>query len=107
LYFFVITIQDLAVANQNSDNVSILLGNGDGTFVTTPALTFGVGDRPVSVAVGDFDGDDVLDLAVTNVISDDVSILLGDGDGTFTQAADSPITTVGSGPWAVAVGNFN
>ncbi len=45
---------DLAVANDNSDNVSILLGNGNGAFVT-PAVNFGVGDRPISVAVGDFD----------------------------------------------------
>ena len=50
--------------------------------------------------------EDFLDLAVANFLSDDVSILLGDGDGTFTQAADSPIT-VGLGPFSVAVGNFN
>ena len=44
---------DLAVANDFSDNVSILLGNGNGTFVT-PAVNFGAGDAPRSVAVGDF-----------------------------------------------------
>jgi hypothetical protein len=101
-------VLDLAVANVDSDDVSILLGDGDGTFTEEPTESpiTAVGDGPFSFAVEDFDGDDVLDLAVGNVISDDVSILLGDGDGTFTQAADSPIT-VGLGPFSVAVGNFN
>src|ERR687897_3412709 len=49
---------DLAVANSFSNNVSILLGNGNGTFVT-PALNFGVGFGPNSVAVGDFNNDTI------------------------------------------------
>src|SRR5437899_3100099 len=70
---------DLAVATDGS--VSVLLGNGDGTF---PApLTFAVGTGPSSVAVGDFNGDGKLDLAVANNGSNDVSVLLGTGDGTF------------------------
>ena len=44
---------DLVPANFGSDNVSILLGIGNGTFVT-PAVNFGVGDRPASVAIGNF-----------------------------------------------------
>src|ERR687897_308197 len=77
------TILDLAVANQNSDNVSILLGNGNGTFVDTPAVNFGAGDGPFSVAVGDFNNDTILDLAVANFLSDNVSILLGTGNSTL------------------------
>src|SRR5918995_1819961 len=50
---------DLAVANLNSDNVSILIGNGNGTFVDTPAVNFGAGDGPISVAVGDFNNDTI------------------------------------------------
>jgi hypothetical protein len=100
-------VLDLAVTNEDSNDVFILLGDGDGTFTQAAESPITVGDFPFSAAVGDFDGDDVLDLAVTNVDSDDVSILLGDGDGTFTQAAESPITAVGVGPWSVAVGNFN
>ncbi|MGD1838895.1 MAG: hypothetical protein ACPKPY_12670, partial [Nitrososphaeraceae archaeon] len=97
-------IQDLAVANQMDDDVSILLGNGDGTFVT-PATDFQVGRDPVSVAVGLFDADSNLDLAVVNQFDDDVSILLGNGDGTFvTPATDFQ---VGEEPVSVAVGNFN
>ena len=44
---------ELATANEFSDNVSILLGNGNGTFVA-PALNFGAGDHSVSLEVGDF-----------------------------------------------------
>src|SRR5438132_69792 len=56
---------DLAVANYGfNGTVSVLLGNGDGTF--RPALTFGVGVFPGSVAVGDVNGDGKSDLAVAN-----------------------------------------
>jgi hypothetical protein len=100
------TILDLAVANLFSNNVSILIGNGNGTFVDTPAVNFGVGNQPLSVAVGDFNNDTILDLAVANLFSNNVSILLGNGDGTF---ADTPAVTfgVGDGPASVVVGDFN
>ena len=78
--------QDLAVANQGSATVSILLGNGDGTF--DAAMNFGAGFAPSSVAVGDFNGDGRQDLAVANQGSATVSILLGNGDGTFGTAGE-------------------
>jgi FG-GAP-like repeat/Abnormal spindle-like microcephaly-assoc'd, ASPM-SPD-2-Hydin len=93
---------DLAVANSNGNNVSVLLGNGDGTF--QPAVNYGAGSNPFSVAVGDFNGDGKLDLAVANESSNNVSVLLGNGDGTF-QAAVHYAT--GSAPESVAVGDFN
>ena len=55
---------DLAVANSIKANVSVLLGNGDGTFQTQK--TYAVGGDPTSVAVGDFNGDGKADLAVAN-----------------------------------------
>ena len=55
---------DLAVANEGSNNVSVLLGKGDGTFQT--AVNYAVGSTPASVAGGDFNGDGKLDLAVAN-----------------------------------------
>ena len=78
--------QDLAVANPDSDNVSILLGNGAGSF--SAATNFGVGTDPDSVAVGDFNGDGKQDLAVANSDSNNVSILLGDGAGSFSAATN-------------------
>jgi hypothetical protein len=94
---------DLVVANSgSSNNVSVLLGNGDGTF--QPAVAYGAGSIPYSVAVGDFNGDGRLDLVVANTNSNNVSILLGNGDGTFQAAV---AYGVGSDPRSVAVGDFN
>jgi hypothetical protein len=97
---------DLVVANNGSSNdntVSILLGNGDGTFKAH--VDYGTGSsNPSSVAVGDFNGDGRLDLVVADLFSTDVRLLLGNGDGTF-QAA----TSYGAGPQpsSVAVGDFD
>jgi hypothetical protein len=84
-----------------ADNVSVLLGNGDGSFA---ARSFAAGRVPYSVAVGDFNGDGAPDLAVANNFSNNVSVLLGRGDGGF-QAARSFGT--GRAPYSVAVGDFN
>ncbi len=72
---------DLAVANFNTSNVGVLLGNGDGSF-KAPWVTGNIGTHPQSIAVGDFNGDGKLDLAV-GTGDPDVRILLGNGDGTF------------------------
>ncbi len=94
--------QDLVVANALSNDLSILLGTGDGSFGSQTRLT--VGTFPYSVAVGDFNGDGAADLSVANLDSNDLSILLGVGDGTF-----GPETRVGGldSPFFVAVGEFN
>jgi hypothetical protein len=105
-------ILDLAVANAGTypdfdGTVSILLGKGDGTFQA--AQNYVTGPSPGCVAVGDFNGDGILDLAVASAgTSPDhigtVSILLGKGDGTF-QAAQS--YAAGRNPSYVAVGDLN
>src|SRR6266446_1648514 len=63
---------------------------------------FGLG--PTSVAVGDFNGDGIKDLALANYAANTVAVLLGNGDGTFQPAR---IFTVGTNPRSVAVGDFN
>ncbi len=92
---------DLAVANGTSNNVSVLLGNGDGTF--QKAVNYGVGSYPISVLVGDFNGDAKLDLAVANATGGSISILLGNGDGTF----EPPVDFIAPYPVAMAAANFN
>ena len=86
---------DLVVANFNDNTLSILLGNGDGTFkgaVSPPPAT---GKGPVSIATGTFNvkNNTNVGLAVANETDNTLSILLGNGDGTFTQAPGSPIKT--------------
>lgn len=75
---------DLATANSADNTVSVLLGNGDGSFrpvVSSPTTTgSGAGLGPRSLAVGDFDGDGSDDVVTVN--NSDVTILLGNGDGT-------------------------
>jgi hypothetical protein len=79
-------IYDLASANSTSNNVSILRGNGDGTFQAP--VNYGAGNVPWSVFAADLDNDGDSDLAVANRYSSNVSILKNDGDATFQTAAN-------------------
>ncbi|MGC1544180.1 MAG: FG-GAP-like repeat-containing protein, partial [Candidatus Acidiferrales bacterium] len=99
-------IIDLAVANQVDNTVSILLGNGDGTFTAAPSspLALPSGSSPTSIAVGDFNKDGYADLAVVNMAANTISIFLGNGDGTFK----TPTTVVtGSTPTSIVAAAFN
>ncbi len=78
---------DLAVANWLSDDVSVLLNNGDGTFAAQVTYALTVGGAPASVAMGDLDNDGDLDLAITLYLTDEVAALLNDGNGSFAAPA--------------------
>jgi VCBS repeat-containing protein len=95
---------DLAVANEFSDNLSVLLGGAGGGFGA--ATNFPTGDFtfPFSVAAGDFNADQHPDLAVASIITGNVSVLLGGASGGFSAPTDFP---AGDTPYAVAVGEFN
>jgi hypothetical protein len=93
---------DLAVTGSESNNVSVLLGNGKGGF--TLGSTFDTGPSPIGVVSGDFNGDGNLDLAVVNNGLDNISILLGNGDGTFGTAVNFG---AGQSPIYVVAGDFN
>src|SRR2546425_244962 len=87
---------DLAVANLSANTVSVLLGNGDGTFGAK--TDYGTRSNPNSVAIGDLNGDGKPDLAVANYSSNTVSVLLGNGDGTLGAKTDF---STGSNPNSV------
>jgi Flp pilus assembly secretin CpaC len=99
------TIVDMAVANQTAGTVSILHGNGDGTFTVEPSLTLPTGAGPTAIAVGDFNDDGFADLAVVNKNANTVSIFLGNGDETF----QTPVTTLvtGNAPTSIVAQAFD
>jgi FG-GAP-like repeat len=100
---------DIAVVDFGSSAISVLLGNGDGTF--QPEVPIPVGASPLGLVAGYFNSDRHLDLAVANGGDDNVSILLGNGDGTFTEMKDSdgkPLRPrAGSTPDTLATADFN
>jgi hypothetical protein len=111
-------ILDIVSANGFSPTgdggVSVLLGNGDGTF--KPAMKIAAGGSPTMVVVGDFNNDGIPDIAVSNSPSPDlpvpvvggppvnsVSIYFGNGDGTFK----APINTPTLGAFGMFAADFN
>ena len=80
-------IVDLAVATGNN-SISVLLGEGDGTFPTH--VEYPAPGHPSSVLVGDFNGDGKLDIASVDPYQSEISILLGNGDGTFRASSGVP-----------------
>jgi hypothetical protein len=93
---------DLAIGNNNSGSIIILLGKGDGTFKELPE-PLSAGAAPGQIAVADFNKDGIPDLAIAN---DPVIVLLGKGDGTFQP----PLTisaTAGTDPYYLVAADFN
>ena len=101
---------DLAVANSSTGTVSVLLGNGNGTF--QPKTDYATGPSPISVIAADFNGDGSPDLAVacfsfngnSSTSISTLSILLGNGDGTFQSQVNYTTDYATSG---VATADFN
>lgn len=100
---------DLAVTNYLSNNVTILLNDGDGVFSTKGPGHYATGDNPISAAVADFNCDGKLDLAVANEGSNDVTFLLGNGNGILRPSSPRPVSfgAGGTPSGKVAVGDFN
>lgn len=97
-------IPDLAIVNQSSNNVSLLEGNGNGTF--TPFGTpLPVGNSPVAIAAGTLAGGTGTSLAIANQKDDSITVYFGNGNGTFTLASQSPLS-VSSAPSGIAIADF-
>jgi hypothetical protein len=102
-------LADLAVCNTGASSVSVLLGNGtagvpDGTFA--PAIPVTAGSGPNTVHIGDWDHNGIPDMVIaSNNSSNNTTVLLGIGDGTFEPG--QTFVTGGSAPAAIAVNDFN
>jgi len=92
---------DLAALSEDTGDLGIFMGLGDGRFRALSPID--VGRRPRGIAVGDFNEDDKPDLAVVVFGGDDVAVLLGDGQGHFSAPRH---VGVGGGPMAISVGSF-
>jgi hypothetical protein len=96
---------DVAVANDFSDSVSVLFGNGDGSVTNLGELD--TGPFPIAVAIADFDGDGILDIATADAdpsATSTVSVLAGAGGRSFAAAASY---AVGLDPNGIAVADLN
>jgi hypothetical protein len=104
-FTFTVTATDSnGCAGSRSYTISIVSPNQCTTTSFSGPTNFGVGSNPRLSVVADFNGDNKLDLAVANVNSHNISILLGTGTGSFSNATNFP---VGAFPFSVAAGDFN
>ncbi|MEC4674675.1 MAG: FG-GAP-like repeat-containing protein [Nitrospirota bacterium] len=93
---------DIATANSDSDDVTILLGNGNGTF--RAGVSFGVGKSPLFLTAGFVNQDEILDLVVAETGADGLVVLLGKGDGLFHSPVSYPS---GKGPTFIAIADID
>ena len=99
---------DAAVANSESDNVTILLGDGAGGFKPATGSPFAAGNEPNDLAIGDVNNDGNLDLAFANHDTTYLTVLVGDGKGGFKAAPGSPFTVQSKPhPHGVVMADFN
>ena len=103
---------DLAIAHRwgsadpKLDGLTLLIGTGDCAFTPSSQSPLRVGTSPTDVAIGDFDGDGIGDIATANMGSDDVTMLLGSRQGGVKAAPGSPFS-VGKRPLAIALADLN
>ena len=93
---------DVATANQNTADISILFNAGEGVFA--PPVNYQVGENPGDFCASDFNGDGFVDLACTSRRFDNIAILLNSGDGTFGELQGYP---TGDTPVSATAGDFD
>ncbi|CAF5032043.1 unnamed protein product, partial [Rotaria sp. Silwood1] len=96
---------DIAVACRKKNNITVFLGDGNGTFAKELFNDLSPSSRPQSLIIGDFNNDNISDIAVANSRDISISILLGNGNGTFAPYISQK--TIDASPVSIAVGDFN
>ena len=97
---------DIIVANYHANNVGVFLGYGDGTFSIQKTYFLGVGFNPYSIAAGYIDHDQQLDIVVSNLGGDSITLLIDNGNGSFATPATYSLSP-GSSPSGLTVGDFD
>ena len=97
---------DIVVANNNDNNIGVFLGYNNGIFSTLRTYSTGSNSVPCSVAIGDFNNDNQLDIIVVNYLGDGVGIFIGYNNGTFSDMITRS-TGSRSRPLSVVVGDLN
>lgn len=97
---------DIVVPNSGSDNVSVFINLGNGTFADQTTYYMGINSWPYYLAIGDVDNDNHLDIAVPLLGTSQIGILHGYGDGTFRNG-NRYSTGAGSKPYSIALSDFN
>ena len=97
---------DIAFADYSSPYVAIMLSNGNLNFAPLVYYSTGSGSVPISLNVGDFNNDNILDIVLVSIAANDIVILFGVGNGTFLLGR-AHSTGFGSGPNSLVVGDFN
>ncbi len=97
--------EDIALADSSSSDVTVLIANGKDGFTSAPRSTLrvggGVGGEPLAIALGDFNGDEQLDIATFDYLINGVSVLLGNGKGGIRNAPGSPYIGKGQKPTGI------
>ncbi|CAF1580948.1 unnamed protein product, partial [Adineta ricciae] len=100
------TQMDIVVANSGGENLGIALGHDNGYFTSASPFPIGTGSNPGHVIINDFNGDNELDVALTDGNNNSVVVLLGNGNATFPTKLTYTLDT-NSNPTALAVGYVN
>jgi hypothetical protein len=97
---------DIAVVNTWSRNIGILFGCGNGTFANVTINSTGIGSDPSSIAAGDLNNDNHVDLVVANWGTNNVLVFFGKGDGSFFEPKPYSVG-YNARPQSVAIGDIN
>ena len=97
-------ILDVVEADYGDGTISVLLGNPDGTFQARHSYPAGSCSSPNWISMGDLNGDGIQDVVCNGQGNSTISVLLGNGDGSFRTGASYPLSI---GPSSIAIGDFN